>query len=72
MAHAFFRNIFSLFFSNSSQHTPFPRFFSETICCQSRFPLRDSGNSSLFQFTISGNACYRKIFNVTVSSMLDA
>ena len=40
---------------------------SKPILCQFRFPVLHSGNSSLFQCTISGNACYREIFIVTVS-----
>jgi hypothetical protein len=47
----------------------FRQALSEHISCQFRFPALHSGNSSLFQCTISGNACYREIFIVTVSEL---
>jgi hypothetical protein len=67
MAYGLFRQLFGTGVS-ISLHMPIPTGkISANIGCQFRFPLDDYRHSSLFQFTISGNACYDEIFNVTVS-----
>ena len=67
MAYGFSKQLFLPLSSIFLKPPHFREEFLERILCQFRFPDYDFGNSSLFQFSISENLCYREILNVTVS-----